>query len=176
MRLFEDRPTTAHGHRSQASDPLLGPTSAKKFALLASISAQARKNSPNTGKTAQNGPIFASRASFFAAPPRIQARWASFFAPTGAAATSKHPPTTSPETDDTNVGGSLTRNETADTSARTKPPILGHLSAAKASPVTCTPRRTPAKASPVSSAVESVLLVLGKVLRCSCLLPPSQSW
>ena len=53
-------------------------TSATKLALLASINAQARKNSPNTGKTAQNQALFASRANFFAAPPRIQSRWASF--------------------------------------------------------------------------------------------------
>ena len=67
-------------------------TGATKFALLASIKAQARKNSPSTGKTAQNQPIFASRANLFAAPPRIQSRWASFFAPLGSTAASKHPP------------------------------------------------------------------------------------
>ena len=83
----------------------------------------------------------------------------------GAAATSQHLPTTPPETDNTNAGGSLTRDETtdttasssphtfetADTFARTKQPISGHFPPAKVSRVSCTPRRAPAKASPVSS-------------------------
>ena len=69
----------------------------------------------------------------------------------GATATSKHPPTTSPETDDTNAGGSLARNETADTFAHTKQPISGRFPPAKVSRVSCTPRQAPAKASPVSS-------------------------
>ncbi len=38
------------------------------FALIASISTNARKHSPSTGKTVQNRPIFASRANFFAVP------------------------------------------------------------------------------------------------------------
>ena len=143
-------PATAHGHRSQAPHPGLGPTSAKRFALLASISVHTRKSSPSTAKTAQNQRFFACRANFFAL--------------TGATSDSEHPPTASPETGDTNAGGSLPRDETtdttasssshtfetADTFARTKQPIPGHFLPAKASRVSCTPRRAPAKAPPVS--------------------------
>ena len=124
-------------------------TSAKKFALLASISAHARKSSPSTAQTAQNQRFFACRANSFAVCSRIHSCWASFFAPMGATATSQHLPTTSPETDDTNAGGSLPPNETTDTSAislahtfetadtfaRTKQPISGRFPPAKASPV-----------------------------------------
>ena len=46
--------------------PLPNPTSATKFALLASISAHARKSSPSTHKTPQNRPFFACWANFFA--------------------------------------------------------------------------------------------------------------
>ena len=81
-----------------------------------------------------------------------------------ARADSQHLPTTLPETDDTNAGGSLPRYETAgtsassfphtvettDTFARTKRPIPGHFLPAKASRVSCTPRRAPAKAITVS--------------------------
>lgn len=81
-----------------------------------------------------------------------------------ARADSQHLPTTLPETDDTNAGGSLPRDETADTSAssfphtvettdtfaRTKRLFSGHFLPAKASPVSCTPRRAPAKAMTVS--------------------------
>ncbi len=77
---------------------------------------------------------------------------------------SQHLPTTLPETDDTNAGGSLPRYETGDTSAssfphtvettdtfaRTKRPIPGHFLPAKASRVSSTPRRAPAKAITVS--------------------------
>lgn len=73
-----------------------------------------------------------------------------FFTPMGATATSQHPPTTSPETDNTNAGGSLPRDETADTFARTKQPNSGYFPSAKVSRVSCAPRRAPAKALPVS--------------------------
>lgn len=126
------------------------PTGGTKLALLASISIHAGKNSPSTAKTAQNQRFFASRANFFSVSPGIHSCWASFFTPMGATATSQHPPTASPETDDTNAGGSLPRDETADTSARTKEPISGHFPPAKVSRVSCTPRRAPAKAPPVS--------------------------
>ena len=156
--------------------PRLGHTSAKKFALRASISVHTRKSSPSTAKTAQNQRFFACRANFFAVCSRIHSCWASFFALMSATATSQHPLTTPPETDNTNAGGTLPRDETTDTTARTKQPNSGHFPPAKVSRVSCTPRRATAKASPVSSDAESGLLVLGKVLRCSCLLPPSQSW
>ena len=100
---------------------------------------------------AQNTP----KTAFFASR-------ANFFAPLGSTAASNHPPTASPET--------------ADTSARTKQPNSGHFPPAKVSRVSCTPHRAPAKASPVSSDVESGLLIRSKALRRSCLLPPSQSW
>ena len=165
MRLFGGANSEHHhGHHSQAPHPRLGPTSAKKFALLASISVHTRNSSPSTAKTAQNQRFFACRANFFAVWPRIRSCWASFFAPMRATAASQHPPTTSPETDDTNAGGSLPRNETTDTSAsssphtfetadtfaRTKQPISGRFPPAKVSRVSCTPRRAPAKASLVS--------------------------
>ena len=59
------------------------PTSAKKLALLASISAHARRNSPSARKTPQNRPIFACWANFFAVRTRIHSSWANFFAPMG---------------------------------------------------------------------------------------------
>ena len=147
-------------------DPLQPPLEPRiKLALLGPISAQAGKNSPSTLKTPQNQRFFASRASFFSVSPRIHSCWASFFALMGATDTSQHPPTAPPETDDTNAGGSLPQNETtgtsanssphtfetADTSARTKQPNSGHFPPAKVSRVSCTPRRAPAKVSPVSS-------------------------
>ena len=87
-----------------------------------------------------------------------------FFRAYVARADSQHLPTTLPETDDTNAGGSLPRYETGDTSAssfphtvettdtfaRTKRPIPGHFLPAKASWVSSTPRRAPAKAITVS--------------------------
>ena len=152
------------------------PTGGTKLALLGPISAQAGKNSPSTAKTAQNQRFFASRANFVPVSPRIHSCWASFFTPMGATATSQHPPTASPETDDTNAGGSLPQNETTDTFARTKQPNSGHFPPAKVSRVSSTPRRAPAKALPVSSDVKSGLMVRSKVLRHSCLLPPSHSW
>ena len=162
------------------------PTGGIKLALLGPISAQAGKNSPSTRKNHRNRPHFASRASFFSVSPRIHSCWASFFALMGATDTSQHPPTASPEIDDTNAGGSLPQNETTgtsasssphtfettDTFARTKQPISGHFPPAKVSRVSCTPRRAPAKASPVSSDAESGLLVHSKALRRPCLLPP----
>ena len=129
------------------------PTGGTKLALLGSISAQAGQNSPSTAKTAQNQRFFACRANFFAVWPRIHPCWASFFAPMGATAATTRPSDASPETDDTSAGGSLPRNETADTSAPTKQPISGHFPPAKASPVSSTPHRAPAKASMVSSGV-----------------------
>ena len=152
------------------------PPGEAKLALLGPISAQAGKNSPSTLKPPQNQRFFASRANFVPVSPRIQTCSASFFTLMGATATSQHPPTASPETDDTNAGGSLPQNETTDTFARTKQPNSGHFPPAKVSRVSCAPRRAPAEASPVSSDVESGLMVRSKVLRHSCLLPPSHSW
>ena len=162
------------------------PPGEAKLGLVGSISTQTGQNSPSTSKNHRNRPHFASRASFFSVSPRIHSCWASFFAPMGATDTSQHPPTASPETDDTNAGGSLPQNETtgtsasssphtfetADTFARTKQPNSGHFPPAKVSRVSCTPRRAPAKASPVSSDAESGLLVHSKALRRPCLLPP----
>ena len=152
------------------------PPGETKLALLGPISAQAGKNSPSTAKTAQNQRFFASRANFVPVSPRIHSCWASFFTPMGATATSQHLPTTSPETDNTNAGGSLPRDETTDTFARTKQANSGHLPPAKVSRVSCAPRRAPAKASPVSSDVESGLMVRSKVLRHSCLPPFCWPW
>ena len=104
-------PTKPHKREKTRPAPLHQHPHAKKFALLASISVHTRNSSPSTAQTAQNQPIFASRANFFALM--------------GAAATSHHPPTASPETDDT--------------SARTKQPISGHSPPAKASPVSPLP-------------------------------------
>ena len=108
------------------------------------------KSSPSTAKTAQNQCIFARRAIYSRFGPDPPC-WASIFAPMGATAASQHLSIASSKTDDTDAGGSLPRNETADTFASTKRPISGHFPAAKASPVSCTPHRAPAKASPVSS-------------------------
>ena len=176
MRLFGGRLRTPPRAPQPGPHPRLSHTSAKKLALLASISVHTRKSSPSTATTAQNQPIFTRRANFFAVWPEIDSCWASFFALMGATAASQHPPTTSPETDDTNAGGSLPRNETTDTFARTKEPISGRFPPAKVSRVSCTPHRAPAKASLVSSDVESRLLIHSKALRRSCLLPPSHSW
>ena len=152
------------------------PPGEAKLALLGPISAQAGKNSPSTLKPPQNQRFFASRANFVPVSPRIQTCSASFIALMGATATSQHLPTTSPETDNTNAGGSLPRNETADTFARTKQPNSGHFPPAKVSRVSSTPRRAPAKALPVSSDVESGLMVRSKVLRHSCLPPFCWPW
>ena len=168
-------PNTTTGTAAWPS-PATRPHKREKLALLASISVHTRKSSPSTATTAQNQPIFTRRANFFAVWPEIDSCWASFFALMGATAASQHPPTTSPETDDTNAGGSLPRNETTDTFARTKEPISGRFPPAKVSRVSCTPHRAPAKASLVSSDVESRLLIHSKALRRSCLLPPSHSW
>ena len=108
-------PTKPHKREKTRPAPLHQHPHAKKFALLASISVHTRNSSPSTAQTAQNQPIFASRANFFALM--------------GAAVTSHHPPTASPETDDT--------------SARTKQPISGHSPPAKASPVSPSPDATP---------------------------------
>ena len=176
MRLFGGRLRTPPRAPQPDPHPRLGHTSAKKFALLASISVHTRKSSPSTATTAQNQPIFTRRENFFAVWPEINSCWASFFALMGATATSQHPPTTSPETNDTSASSSPHTFETADTSARTKEPISGRFPPAKVSRVSCTPHRAPAKASPVSSDVESGLLIHSKALRRPCLLPPSHSW
>ena len=105
--------------------------------------AQQRQTTPKSA-------LFRLQGEFFSVSPRIHACWASFFTLMGATATSQHPPTASPETDNTNAGGSLPRNETADTFARTKQPNSGHFPPAKVSRVSCAPRRAPAKALPVS--------------------------
>lgn len=126
------------------------PPGGTKLALLGPISTHAGKNSPSTHKTPQNQRFFACRANFFSVSPRIHACWASFFTPMGATATSQHPPTTSPETDDTTASSSPHTFETTDTFARTKQPISGRFPPAKVSRVSCTPRRAPAKALPVS--------------------------
>ena len=102
---------------------------------------------------AQNTPkpaLFRQQGEFFLGLTQNPLLLGEFFALMGSTDTSQHPPTASPETDDTNAGGSLPRNETADTSARTKQPNSGHFPPAKVSRVSCTPRRAPAKASPVS--------------------------
>ena len=84
MRIFWGAgPRHHHGHRSQAPHPRLGHASAKKFALLASISVHARKSSPSARKTPQNRPFFACWANFFAVWTRIHSCWANFFAPMG---------------------------------------------------------------------------------------------
>ena len=82
-------PTKPHKREKTRPAPLHQHPHAKKFALLASISVHTRNSSPSTAQTAQNQPIFASRANFFALM--------------GAAVTSHHPPTASPETDDTSA-------------------------------------------------------------------------
>ena len=69
------------GTAARPPHPCLGPTSATKLALLASISAHARRNSPSARKTPQNQRFFASRANFVSVSPRIQTCWASFFSP-----------------------------------------------------------------------------------------------
>lgn len=108
---------------------------AKKFA-------QHRPNCPKSALFRLQGELF---RGFFQNPLLL----GEFFAPMGATATSQHPPTASPETNDTNAGGSLPPNETTDTSAislahtfetadtfaRTKQPISGRFPPAKASPV-----------------------------------------
>ena len=94
---------------------------------------------------------FSPAGRFFRGLAQTPPCWASIFAPMGATAASQHLSIASSKTDDTDAGGSLPRNETADTFASTKRPISGHFPAAKASPVSCTPHRAPAKASPVSS-------------------------
>lgn len=73
-----------------------------------------------------------------------------FFALMGATAVSQHPPTTSPETDDTSASSFPHTVETTDTFARTKRPFSGHFPPAKASRVSCNPRRAHAKAMTVS--------------------------
>ena len=127
-------------------------------------------------QTTPKSALFRQQGDFFSVSPRIHSCWASFFMPMGTTATSQHPPTTSPETDDTNAGGSLPRDETDDTFARTKQPISGRFPPAKVSRVSCAPRRAPAEASPVSSDVESGLLIRSKVLRRSCLPPFCWPW
>ena len=115
-------PTTPHAGAVFLSPQLLPcPTGGTKLTLLGSISAHARNSSPSTAKTSQELAILARRASFVA--------------PMGATAASQHLSIASPETNGTNAGGSLPRNETDDTSAPTKRTISGHYPPAKASSV-----------------------------------------
>ena len=79
--FWRQRRATTHGTAARPPHPRLGPTSATKFALLASISAHARKSSPSARKTPQNRPFFACWANFFAVWTRIHSCWANFFAP-----------------------------------------------------------------------------------------------
>ncbi len=175
-RIFHSTPQHVTQGRFFFHPSPIPPPGGTKLALLDPISAQAGINSPSTLKTPQNQRFFACRANFFSVSPRIHSCWASFFTPMGATATSQHLPTTSPETDNTNAGGSLPRNETADTFARTKQPNSGHFPPAKVSRVSSTPRRAPAKALPVSSDIESGLMVRSKVLGHSCLPPFCWPW
>ena len=104
------------------------------------------QHAQNTPKSA----LFRLQGEFFLGltqNPRLQGE---FFTLMGATATSQHPPTTSPETDDTTASSSPHTFETTDTFARTKQPISGRFPPAKVSRVSCTPRRAPAKALPVS--------------------------
>ena len=81
-RIFSRHPTAPHaGAVFLSLLPLPYPTSATKFALLASSSALARQNSRSTRKTDQNQRFFASRANFVSVSPRIQTCWASFISP-----------------------------------------------------------------------------------------------
>lgn len=130
------------------------------------------QHAQNTPKTA----FFRQHGEFCLGLTQNPLLFGEFFALMGATAASQHPPTTSPETDGTTASSLAHTFETADTSARTKQPNSGHFPPAKVSRVSCTPRRAPAKASPVSSDAKSGLLVPGKVLRCSCLLPPRWPW
>ena len=110
--------------------------SGKKFA-------QHRQNCPKSA-------LFRLQGEFFLGLTQNPLLLGEFFTPMGATATSQHLPTTSPETDNTNAGGSLPRDETTDTFARTKQPNSGHFPPAKVSRVSCAPCRAPAKALPVS--------------------------
>ena len=104
------------------------------------------KNISRHPTTPHAGAVFLSHQPH----PDPQARQNSPCSPPSAP--TKRPSAASSETDDTKAGGSLPRNETADTSAPTKQPISGHFPPAKASQVSCTPHRAPAKASMVHQA------------------------
>ena len=110
--------------------------SAKKFA----------QRTQNTPKSA----FFRLLGEFFRGLARNPLLLGESFRADGATAASQHLPTALPETDDINARGSLPRDETTDTFARTKRPIPGHFLPAKASRVSSTPRRAPAKAITVS--------------------------
>lgn len=101
-------------------------------------------------QTTPKSALFRQQGEFFLGLTQNPLLLGEFFTPMGATATSQHLPTTSPETDNTNAGGSLPRDETTDTFARTKQANSGHLPPAKVSRVSCAPRRAPAKALPVS--------------------------
>ena len=177
MRLFwRAGPDTAHGDRSQASPPASRPHKRdKNRPVRLHQHPRAKKFAQRTQNTPKSA-FFRLLGEFFRGLDQNPLLLGELFRADVATATSQHLPTTSPETDDTNAGGSLPRNETTDTFARTKDPISGRFPPAKVSRVSCTPRRVPAKASPVSSNVESGLLIHSKALRRSCLLPPSHSW
>ena len=105
---FSFTPVPALPHRRDKTRPARPHQrpSGKKFS----------QHAQNTPKSA----LFRLQGEFFLGltqNPRLQGE---FFTLMGATATSQHPPTASPETDDTNAGGSLPRDETADTFARTK--------------------------------------------------------
>lgn len=144
-------PTTPHAGAVFLSPQLHPcPTGRTKLTLLGSISVHARKVRPAPPKLPKIS-AFSPAGRFFRGLAQTPPCWASIFAPMGATTASQHLSIASSKTDDTDAGGSLPRNETADTFASTKRPISGHFPAAKASPVSCTPHRAPAKASPVSS-------------------------
>ena len=151
-RRLEARPGPAatHGHRSQAPSPATRPYEREK------IRPARLHQHPRAKKFAQRTQNTPTSAFL-----RLLGE---FFRADVARADSQHLPTTLPETDDTNAGGSLPRYETAgtsassfphtvettDTFARTKRPIPVHFLPAKASRVSSTPRRAPAKAITVS--------------------------
>ena len=183
-RRLEARPghSAAHGHRSQSSSsasrphkrnkirpaPLHQRPRAKKFA----------QRTQNTPKSA----FFRLLGEFFRGLDQNPLLLGELFRADGATAASQHLPTTLPETDDTNAGGSLPRDETAgtfassfphtvettDTFARTKRRIPGHFLPAKVSRVSCTPRRAPTKAMTVSRTLINVPTELPPGSQQSC--------
>lgn len=164
MRFFwRQRRAATHGHRSQTSSSASRPHKRDK---IRPARLHQRPRAKRFAQRTQNTPksaYFRLLGEFFRGLDQNPLLLGELFRADGATATSQHPPTTLPETDDTNAGGSLPRDETAgtsassfphtvettDTFARTKRPFSGHFLPAKASPVSCTPRQAPAKASPV---------------------------
>ena len=157
FRAPQPVPNTAHGHRSQASPPASRPHKRDKIRPARlhqrpdeTKFAQHNQNTPKSAFFRQQGELCLGLTQ----NPDLLGE---FFRADGARADSQHLPTTLPETDDTNAGGSLPRDETTDTSAsslphtfvttdtfaRTKRPFSGHFLPAKASPVSRSPRATP---------------------------------